>query len=103
MIQIIWPEKRFVTEETIEGWFADAVADNEVSPDDISAKTPMDKARVLEDIGKITVGTESFGDSFQSFDRCRCPRCGMPTITDGTGLTETDMLCDRCYTAIFGQ
>ena len=30
-------------------------------------------------------------------DRLKCPSCSMPTIEDREGVTEEEMLCDRCY------
>jgi formylmethanofuran dehydrogenase subunit E len=29
-------------------------------------------------------------------ERCKCPNCGIPTIPNKSGLTESEMLCDSC-------
>ena len=36
-------------------------------------------------------------------NRVRCPGCGIPTIPDGDGLSEDEMLCDRCYELRWGE
>ena len=59
MIRIIWPEKRFVSDDTIAEWFADRVADNEIAPQYLGAKDTETMARALEDAGIITRGKDS--------------------------------------------
>ena len=57
-VRIIWPERRFVSAEQIESWFADAVANNEIAPDRLSVKTIREKAEALDDTGMITLGKD---------------------------------------------
>jgi hypothetical protein len=52
-IRIVYPENLLATDETIETWFADAVANDKVDP---RAKTVMEKALALEDAGIISLG-----------------------------------------------
>lgn len=54
-VRIIWPERRFVSAEQIETWFADAVSNNMIASDRLSAKTIGEKAMALEDTGTITL------------------------------------------------
>jgi hypothetical protein len=58
MIHIIWPEDRIVSDETIRGWFADAVEDKWVAPDRLGTKTVEGMAAVLQDIGFITIAKD---------------------------------------------
>jgi len=50
---MIWPERRVVTAEQIEGWFDDAVANDELIKDE--ADTIEDKAMALDSLGHITL------------------------------------------------
>ena len=54
MIYIVYPERRYVTEETIAGWFADAVENREISPEYLGAKDTATMVRALNDAGIIT-------------------------------------------------
>lgn len=55
-IFIIWPERRFVSDQQIESWFLDAVADAQIGPDRFHAESVREKAEALEDAGFITLG-----------------------------------------------
>lgn len=59
MFHIIWPEKRVVSDDTIEKWFADAVANDEIDLR-TAGQTVLDHALALEDIGFITLGDQTF-------------------------------------------
>lgn len=52
MIQLIYPETRMVSSETIMIWAEDALLNDET---DEKAETLEDAIRILEDIGTITV------------------------------------------------
>ena len=51
---IIWPERRTVSAEQIDIWFADAVANGDAEESEV--ETTQDKARFLDDLGYITLG-----------------------------------------------
>ena len=53
---IIWPEKRWVSEEKITTWFSDAVANGRIAPHYLRAKTTEEMAAALDDAGYLTVG-----------------------------------------------
>jgi len=54
MIYIVYPERKFVSEETIAGWFADAVENREISPEYLGATDLETMIRALNDAGIIT-------------------------------------------------
>jgi hypothetical protein len=58
MIYIVWPEKRYVTDEQINVWYEDAVANDEIDAPYLDAKTPEAKAEALEDAGLLSIGRE---------------------------------------------
>lgn len=51
---IIWPERRYVSEDTIRTWYADMVADDEAENPNLTDS--YDMAKELENIGRITMG-----------------------------------------------
>ena len=53
---IIWPERKWVSEEKIATWFSDAVANDLIAPHYLSAKTTEEMAKALDDAGYLTVG-----------------------------------------------
>jgi hypothetical protein len=55
-VYIVWPEERWVQRNQIVTWFADAVANQQIAPERLSARTPMEMAHALSDAGLITVG-----------------------------------------------
>ena len=61
MIYIVYPERRFVTDEQMATWFADAVANQEIHPDHLGAKTPEAMALALSDAGFITTAQPPTG------------------------------------------
>jgi hypothetical protein len=56
MFELLWPERRIVGEGRIETWYADAIANGEISIADGRAKTAYDMAMALQNAGSITVG-----------------------------------------------
>ena len=50
-IYIIYPERRWISEQKLASWYADAVANMEAEP---GARTVREMAAALEDIGFIT-------------------------------------------------
>ncbi len=55
--EIIWPERRWVSAATIDGWFSDAVANGDLSEEFATDVTNTeDKARELDSLGHITLG-----------------------------------------------
>lgn len=54
---IIWPERRWVSRETIATWYADAVANQEVAPPFAPDHDTAAQAAALDDAGKITLGS----------------------------------------------
>lgn len=52
--QIIWPERRMISERQIRVWYSDAVANGDA--EEISLTDPYDMAKELENIGIITLG-----------------------------------------------
>ena len=54
MFEIIWPERRFVSEDKIRVWYSDAVANGEAEETDLTEVEEM--ARELSSIGHITLG-----------------------------------------------
>lgn len=52
--EIIWPERRFVSESQIRTWYSDAVANGEAEETDL--RDPEEMARELSSIGIITLG-----------------------------------------------
>jgi hypothetical protein len=56
---IIWPERRYVQESTIRMWFADTFTPEEVR--DVVDVAEM--ARMLDDVGHITLGKPRFGEA----------------------------------------
>lgn len=52
--EIIWPDHRFVSEDQIRSWYADAVANGEA--EEIDLRDPEEMARELSSIGHITLG-----------------------------------------------
>jgi hypothetical protein len=55
---ILYPEDRLVSDDQIESWFMDALADNEIGPDYRDARTPDEMAEALEDMGFISLARE---------------------------------------------
>lgn len=56
-IYIVYPEKRWVYDETIITWFTDAVADGLIdTTHNWKTEDVKEMAAILEDIGHITVG-----------------------------------------------
>lgn len=58
MAYLIWPEKQIVSDDWIETYFADAVANSYIAPERLGAATVIAKARALQDAGLITLGNE---------------------------------------------
>jgi len=56
---IIWPERRFVSEETIAMWFSDALANEEIDAELARVTDPEMMARELHYAGLITLGRRS--------------------------------------------
>jgi hypothetical protein len=54
----IWPENRYVSEEQIRSWYADAVANGETELTEL--RDPEDMAHELSWIGVITLGHRHF-------------------------------------------
>ena len=54
--RIIWPEYRVVSPRTIQGWYSDAKANNELNPEDRSFRKSEDQALALHRAGLITLG-----------------------------------------------
>jgi len=55
--EIIWPERRIVSEEKIRSWYADAIDNGQVLPDFFGfEKEPKGMAMALADAGIITIG-----------------------------------------------
>jgi len=54
MFQIIWPERRWVSEDQIKMWYTDAVANGEAEETQLNDVEEM--ARELSSIGHITLG-----------------------------------------------
>ncbi len=54
MIEIIWPDHRWVTKAQIRLWYADAVANGEAEETEL--KDVEEMARELSSIGVITLG-----------------------------------------------
>lgn len=53
---IIWPENRVVTRKQMEVWFDDAVANNDLTKDDVCGHGSVgDKAMALHRVGLITL------------------------------------------------
>ena len=52
-IYIVYPERRFVSDEQITTWFTDAVANSHIGPMYYYAKTPHEMAAALCDAGLI--------------------------------------------------
>jgi hypothetical protein len=59
-IHLLYPEDRYVLDDTIEGWFWDAVADGDIRPSDWFEHTPHLEGMIeaLSDIGVITVAKD---------------------------------------------
>ncbi len=55
-VMIVWPERRWVSAKQIASWFADGVANNEIDPEYLDAKTTQEMAAALSDAGMITLG-----------------------------------------------
>jgi hypothetical protein len=52
--EIVWPERRFVSEDQIRTWYSDAVANGDAEETDLL--DPEEMARELSSIGAITLG-----------------------------------------------
>ena len=55
MIEIVYPERLQVPVSVIETWFTKAVAESQIPPENLSARTPQDMAAALEKIGWIVL------------------------------------------------
>lgn len=53
---IIWPEKRWVSEATLWGWYDDAVANCQIAEEYLFAHDLETARRALSDAGLITCG-----------------------------------------------
>jgi hypothetical protein len=53
---ILWPEVKDVSSDTIEMWYADAVANDEIDADLMNLNDNVEKAKALDDAGLITLG-----------------------------------------------
>jgi hypothetical protein len=58
MIYIVWPEKRYVTDDQIDVWYEDAVANDEIDAHYLGAETTQAKAEALDDAGLLTIGKQ---------------------------------------------
>ncbi len=52
--ELIYPERRFVSEQQIRTWYSDAVANGEA--EETNLRDPEEMARELQSIGHITLG-----------------------------------------------
>lgn len=52
--QIIWPERRMISERQIRVWYSDAVANGDAEETNLTH--PDEMAKELENIGIITLG-----------------------------------------------
>lgn len=58
MFELLWPENKVVSEDTIIGWFFDAIKNDELDIDCIAfndIKTPQEMAYALHNAGLITL------------------------------------------------
>ena len=53
---LVWPQRGFVDYCTIETWFLDAVANNQIGPEHFRARTEHEMALALQDAGLVTLG-----------------------------------------------
>jgi hypothetical protein len=58
-IRIIWPENKWLTPERINSLYEDAIANQEDV--EMGLTDPMEQARVLDDLGVITLGNQRNG------------------------------------------
>lgn len=56
MIKIIWPEVKWLTPERVNSLYEDAIANQEDI--ELGLTDPMEQARVLDDLGVITLGNQ---------------------------------------------
>ena len=56
---ILWPERRWVPETQLWGWYNDAVANGEISDEYLGAHDLQTIRRALSDAGLITLGQEA--------------------------------------------
>jgi hypothetical protein len=52
---LTYPDERIVLDDTIESWFMDALANNEIGLDYLEARDPDTMAEALADMGFITL------------------------------------------------
>jgi hypothetical protein len=55
LYHLTYPDNRVVTDDTIELWFAEALASNEIGLDYLEARDPDTMAEALADMGFITL------------------------------------------------
>lgn len=61
-VYIVYPEKRWMSDETIISWFKDGIADGMISAEEgKQCHTILDMARLLADVGYITIGNPPDG------------------------------------------
>ncbi len=53
--EIIWPNRRWVSEDQIKMWYSDAMGNGDIDDDGI-LNDPEEMARELHNIGTITLG-----------------------------------------------
>lgn len=53
---IVWPEKKWISAETIRTWYADGVDNEDISPEYRGATELDEMAAALDDAGIITRG-----------------------------------------------
>jgi hypothetical protein len=56
---ILWPERRWVSEGTLRGWYLDAVDNGEIADEYLHAHDLQTMRRALSDAGHITLGQSS--------------------------------------------
>ena len=83
MVTLVYPEHREVSEDTLFGWYADAVVNMECAP---GARTIEDVCAALSDAGIITVSTAPY---------FHMPCCPQGELLPDTGCTGDPANCGR--------
>jgi len=58
VIEIVYPYQMQVPHAQIERWFVNAVREQQIPPERLSAKTPQEMAAALENIGWIALARQ---------------------------------------------
>lgn len=62
MNRVIWPERRTVSDATVQSWYEDAVANGEIAEEYLGADTIKRMRQGLDDAGLVTFASDSDTD-----------------------------------------